>query len=171
MRSDQAWVRIIGIDPGSRTTGFGVVESQGSRHRCVAYGRIRTDDADLPLRLLSIQRQLGDMLRRLAPGEAAIENVFVKRNSNSALVLGQARGVALCTLAAAAVPVSEYTPATVKKAVCGSGRAEKPQVQQMIRLLLKLDEAPPADAADALAIALCHAQQRALRTALKRHAA
>lgn len=171
MASERQWIRIVGIDPGSRTTGFGVIESSGARHRCIAYGRIRTEDSGLPQRLLSIQQQLTQALRELQPHEAAIEGVFVKRNNASALVLGHARGVALCTLAAADLPVAEYTPATVKKAICGNGRAEKPQMQYMVRLLLKLTENPPADAADALAVALCHAQQRALSVALKRNAA
>jgi len=153
-------VRVIGIDPGSRVTGFGVIEASPGRQRLLKFGCIRASDAPLPLRLLEIQNALAEVLREFQPQEAAVEEVFVKLNVKTAVILGQARGVALCTLAAAGVAVSEYATAKVKLAVTGSGRAEKPQVQQMVKLLLKLTAPPPSDAADALAVALCHAQMR-----------
>ena len=152
-------VRVIGIDPGSRVTGYGVIESVSGRQRALTYGCIRTGDGPLPERLLAIQTALADVLREFHPDEAAVEEVFVKRAA-SAVVLGQARGVALCTAAAAGLPVSEYAASRIKLAVTGSGRAEKPQVQHMIKVLLRLDAAPPSDAADALAVAMCHAQMR-----------
>jgi crossover junction endodeoxyribonuclease RuvC len=153
-------VRIIGIDPGSRVTGYGVIEAAAGRQRVVAFGRICTESGELPQRLLQIQSELAAVLREHAPSEAAVEQVFVKRNVATALVLGQARGVALCTAAAAGVSVTEYAATRIKQAVTGSGRAEKPQVAHMVKLLLKLPSAPPSDAADALAVALCHAQVR-----------
>jgi crossover junction endodeoxyribonuclease RuvC len=154
-------VRVIGIDPGSRVTGYGVIEASPGRQRMLTFGCIRTSEAALPARLLQIQLGLAEVLRAFEPQEAAVEEVFVNRNATTAMVLGQARGVALCTVAAAGLKVSEYATTKVKLAVTGSGRAEKPQVQQMVKLLLKLATLPPTDAADALAVALCHAQMRA----------
>jgi crossover junction endodeoxyribonuclease RuvC len=161
-------VRIVGIDPGSRVTGYGVIESSAGRQRVVAFGRICTDDGPLPSRLLQIQNELAAILREHRPTEAAVEQVFVKSNATTAVVLGQARGVALCTAAAAGLAVSEYAATQIKLAVTGSGRAEKPQVAQMVKLLLKLSEAPPSDAADALAVALCHAQVRSTLSSIAR---
>lgn len=112
-------------------------------------------------RLLQILNELGALIREHQPQEAAVESVFVKRNVSSAIVLGQARGAAICALAGAGLSLAEYAPAQVKSAIVGQGRAEKAQVQHMIKALLKLREEPPADAADALAVALCHAQLRA----------
>ncbi len=163
-----ATVRIIGIDPGSRITGYGVIEAAPGRQRMLAYGRIHADADELPQRLLQIQNGLAQILREHQPQEAAVEQVFVKRNATTAIVLGQARGVALCTMAAAGIGVAEYAATRVKQAVTGSGRAEKPQVQQMVKLLLKLDELPPTDAADALAVALCHATMRSTLSLLAR---
>jgi crossover junction endodeoxyribonuclease RuvC len=156
-------IRIIGIDPGSRVTGYGIIESTNSRQRVIAYGRIRTEDGELSQRLLQIQNELTAILQEHRPQESAVEEVFVKRNVASAMVLGQARGVAICTAAAAGLPVMEYSPAKVKQAVCGTGRAEKHQVQHMVKVLLKLPSPPQADAADALAIALCHAHMRGMQ--------
>jgi len=161
-RREALSLRILGIDPGSRITGYGIVEVEGSRSRWIAHGRIRCDAGPLPERLLRILRELGTVIREYAPREAAIEEVFVKTNVGSALILGQARGAAICALAEAGLPVAEYAPARIKSAVVGSGRAEKAQVQHMMKVLLNLGEAPPADAADALAVALCHAHSRAL---------
>jgi crossover junction endodeoxyribonuclease RuvC len=161
-------IRIIGIDPGSRITGYGIIESTPGKQRVIAFGRIRTDAEDLSQRLLQIQNQLAEVLREYRPLEAAVEQVFVKRNATAAIVLGQARGVALCTAAAAGLSVCEYAATRIKQAVTGSGRAEKPQVQQMVKLLLKLAELPPTDAADALAVALCHATMRGTLSAMAR---
>ena len=161
-------VRIVGIDPGSRVTGYGIIECVGNRQRVIAYGRIRTDAGELPQRLLQIQQELAAVLREHRPDEAAVEQVFVKRNVAAAIVLGQARGVAICTVAAAGVKLAEYAPAQIKSAVTGNGRAEKHQIQQMVKIILKLAEAPATDAADALAIALCHAHRRGTAAALAR---
>jgi len=159
--SRAATVRIIGVDPGSQYTGYGVIDSTGNKLQCVAFGRIRCAAGPLPQRLRQILEELGEVVRTHAPHEAAVEDVFVKANASTALVLGQARGAAICALAVADLPVAEYAPARIKSAVVGSGRADKAQIQQMVTLLLKLEEAPPTDAADALAVALCHAQLRA----------
>jgi crossover junction endodeoxyribonuclease RuvC len=159
-RSPSSRVRILGIDPGSRFTGWGVIEIDGPRQTFVASGRIACAEGALPQRLRQILDQLAQLIDEHRPDEAAIEEVFMRRNIASALVLGQARGAALCALAGAKLPIAEYAPAQIKSAIVGSGRAEKTQVQHMVRLLLKLREAMTADAADALAIALCHAQVR-----------
>jgi len=154
-------VRILGVDPGSRVTGWGVVECSGPRSRWIAHGHIVCKDgAPLPQRLLRILRSLGEVIAEHQPHEAAIEQVFVRMNIGSSLVLGHARGAALCALAGADLVLAEYAPAQVKSAVVGNGRAEKAQIQHMVRVLLNLVEAPPADAADALAVALCHSRWR-----------
>lgn len=155
-----ASIRILGIDPGSRITGYGMIEVEGPRQRWLAHGQIRCGDGEMTQRLLQILNELGALIREYAPQEAAVESVFVNRNVSSAIVLGQARGAAICALAGAGLSLAEYAPAQVKSAIVGQGRAEKAQVQHMIKALLKLREAPPADAADALAVALCHAQLR-----------
>jgi crossover junction endodeoxyribonuclease RuvC len=151
-------VTIFGIDPGSGRTGYGCVESDGSRHRIVACGAIGAPaQASFPDKLLTIHRDLSALLARCRPDCVAIENLFYANNVRSALKLGHARGVAMLAAAEARVPVAEYTPAEIKRAVVGYGRAEKHQVQHMIKLLLGLDELPaPHDAADALAVAICH---------------
>lgn len=153
-------VRILGIDPGSRITGWGVIEHVGAKSRCIDHGRIHLDSGDLPPRLLRIFEEIGRVIAHYQPSESAIEEVFVNRNVASALVLGQARGAAICALASAGLRVAEYAPSQIKSAVVGSGRAEKSQVQHMIRILLNLPEAAPPDASDALAVALCHAHVR-----------
>jgi len=153
-------VRILGIDPGSRITGWGVIEIKGTRSQCIDHGSVRCAGADLPPRLLQIFRELGEVIHEYQPQESAIEEVFVNRNISSALVLGQARGAAICALANAGLPVAEYAPAQIKSAVVGNGRAEKLQVQHMVKVLLNLREAAVADAADALAVAICHAHVR-----------
>ena len=151
-------MRIFGIDPGSERTGYGCVETDGSRHRIVICGAISSPAlASFPDKLQRIHRQLTRFLQECHPDSVAIENLFFSVNVRSALKLGHARGVAMLAAVEAGVPVFEYTPAEIKRAVVGYGRADKPQVQQMVKLLLGLDAVPsPHDAADALAIAICH---------------
>jgi len=151
-------VKIFGIDPGSERTGYGCVETDGSRHRMVVCGAIATSAADtFPAKLLTIHSRLTALLRQCRPDCVAIENLFHAVNVRSALKLGHARGVAMLAAVEAGVPVAEYTPAEIKRAVVGYGRAEKPQVQQMVKLILGLEAVPsPHDAADALAVAICH---------------
>ena len=156
-------VRILGIDPGSRFTGFGLIEVAGGKSRCLAQDVIRLGDGPLPERLLALMQRLCAVIAEFRPAEVALEQVFVRRNVASALVLGQARGVAVCTVAEAGLPLHEYSPASIKQAIAGNGRAEKHQMQHMVRLLLNLPEAPQEDAADALACALCHAHGRTLK--------
>lgn len=159
-----AGIRILGIDPGSRVTGYGLIEVSGSRQRCVEQGVLQLGEDPIPQRLQRLFRDLRQLVERLRPDEVAMEQVFVKNNVNSALVLGQARGAAICALAGAGDGVlHEYSPASIKQAVTGSGRADKTQVQRMVRALLNLPVAPKADAADALACALCHAHSRTYR--------
>jgi crossover junction endodeoxyribonuclease RuvC len=150
-------VRVFGIDPGSERTGYGCVETDGRRHRLVTCGAISTSGADFATRLAEIHTALAGHLRECRPAAVAIESLFHAVNVRSALKLGHARGVAMLAAVEAGVPVVEYSPSEIKRAVVGYGRAEKSQVQQMIKLLLGLAEAPsPHDAADALAVALCH---------------
>jgi crossover junction endodeoxyribonuclease RuvC len=151
-------VRIFGIDPGSARTGYGCVESDGRRHQLVTCGAIAALDIDsFPHRLARIHRELTALLASCRPDCVAIENLFHATNVRSALRLGHARGVAMLAAVEAGCPVVEYTPAEIKRAVVGYGRAEKHQVQQMIKLLLGLAKPPsPHDAADALAVAICH---------------
>jgi crossover junction endodeoxyribonuclease RuvC len=153
-----ACIRILGIDPGLAITGFGVVEKDGTRLQYVASGRIRTDEAlELALRLSTILEGLKEVIGTHEPAEVAIERVFVNVNPHSTLLLGQARGAAICAAVMARLPVSEYTALQVKQAVVGQGRAKKEQVQEMVKRLLKLPGYPGEDAADALACAICHA--------------
>lgn len=149
---------ILGIDPGSRTTGFGVIESDGQRHRYVASGCIRMAELSLPERLQRIYAGIAEIVATYHPEQSAIEQVFLSNNADSALKLGQARGAAIVALMNHQLPVAEYSARQVKLAVVGQGGALKEQVQHMVVRLLGLSKAPPADAADALAIALCHAQ-------------
>jgi crossover junction endodeoxyribonuclease RuvC len=160
-------MRVLGIDPGSNATGYGLVEEHAGGLRAVAYGAIVPPaGAPFPSRLLHIHRELQALLTRLQPDCAAVEAVFFARNVQSALRLGQARGVALLALAEVAVAIHEYSALEVKQAVTSYGHAQKPQVQQMVRLLLGLSDIPePADAADALAVAICH--QHAARLAAR----
>jgi crossover junction endodeoxyribonuclease RuvC len=151
-------VRIFGIDPGSERTGYGCIDADGSRQRLVACGAISLPArADFSERLLAIHEGLRALIAEHHPDCVAIEDVFHARNVRSALKLGHARGVALLAASQAGLPVTAYTPAEVKRAVVGYGRAEKHQVQHMVCLLLGLTEVPtPYDASDALAIAICH---------------
>ena len=154
-------VRILGLDPGSRRTGFGVIECRGTQLIAVAHGCLNVTAAAPTARLRLILEGLQELFSAHHPGEVAVERVFVNRNADSALKLGQARGAALCAVPAG-TPVFEYAPRAVKLAVVGSGGAEKFQVAHMIRTLLGLAERPGADAADALAVAVCHAHARRL---------
>ena len=147
---------IIGIDPGSRLTGDGVIDVRGRQLSYRASGCIRTQHKDMPQRLGEIYRGVADLISVYKPHELAIESVFLARNPQSALKLGQARGVAIAAAVAAELPIYEYAARQVKQAVTGTGRANKEQVQHMVQVLLDLSGAPQADAADALAIAVCH---------------
>ena len=151
-------MRIFGIDPGSERTGYGCVESDGRRHVLVACGAVAAPAGDaLPNRLARIHSELSALLSSCRPDCVAIENLFYAVNVRSALKLGHARGVAMLAAVEAGCEVVEYTPAEIKRAVVGYGRAEKQQVGQMVKLLLGLRAAPtPHDAADALAVAICH---------------
>ena len=151
-------MKIFGIDPGSTRTGYGCLETDGSRHRVIVAGVISAPAlATFPEKLLEIHRRLGRLIDQCRPECVAIESLFHATNVRSALKLGHARGVAMLAAVEAGLPVVEYTPAEIKRAVVGYGRAEKSQVQQMMKLLLGLSEAPsPHDAAYALAVALCH---------------
>ena len=150
-------IRILGIDPGLRITGFGVLDKEGQQLHYVASGCIRTPDGALPERLKVILESLGEVIAQHRPQQAAVEKVFVNVNPQSTLLLGQARGAAICAAVLAGLPVSEYTALQVKQAVVGNGHAEKEQVQQMVQRLLRLSGTPSPDAADALACAICHA--------------
>ena len=155
-------LRILGLDPGSRTTGFGVIECRGAECVHVAHGCVAVASATaVAERLRMIFERLSNLFALHQPAEVAIERVFVNRNVDSALKLGQARGAALCAVPTG-LPVFEYAPRAVKLAVVGSGGAEKPQVAHMIRVLLGLQGHLASDAADALAVAICHAHSRQL---------
>jgi crossover junction endodeoxyribonuclease RuvC len=165
-------MRILGIDPGSEVTGYGVIESDGSTHAAVAYGAIRTGSRHpFYKRLLKIYDGLCAVLEREPVAAVAVEGMFHAINSQSALRLGHARGVSLLAAARFDLPLFEYSPMEIKNAIVGYGRAEKSQVQGMVRFLLSLPEVPsPADAADALAVAICHSHCAATRAALGRAA-
>ena len=150
-------MKILGIDPGLRTTGFGVIHKQGNKLSYIASGTIKTPDGDLPQRLKVILSSVSEVVRTYAPDCAAIEKVFVNVNPQSTLLLGQARGAAICALVGADLAVAEYTALQVKQAVAGHGRAQKAQVQEMVARLLQLPGLPGTDAADALGVAICHA--------------
>jgi len=154
-------VRILGIDPGLRFTGWGVVESEGSRLRFIAAGTVKSDaKADLATRLTQLHDGLQDVLRAQTPDEAAVENTFVNKDAGATLKLGQARGIALLVPARAGLRVAEYAPNAVKKAVIGVGHGNKDQIKLMIGMLLPKAKFDSDDAADALAIAICHAHHR-----------
>ena len=157
--------RILGLDPGSRLTGWGVIEVDGADCRCLAHGRIEVGSLPVALRLARIHAELSALIGLWRPTEAAVERVFVGRNVDSALKLGQARGAALAAIGI--LEVAEYAPRAVKLATTGFGGAEKLQVAHMMRALLKVEGRLTADAADALAVALCHAQHRRLAGVLQ----
>ncbi len=150
-------LRILGIDPGLRVTGFGVIDKRGATLRYVTSGCIRTPGGELPERLAAILDGLAQVISEHRPVQAAVERVFVNVNPSSTLALGQARGAAISALVLKRLPVSEYTALQVKQAVVGAGHARKEQVQAMVRRLLSLPGDPSPDAADALACAICHA--------------
>lgn len=151
---------ILGIDPGSRVTGFGVIAVSRHRVRHVDDGCIRLGDGPLDDRLVTLFEALADVIARHRPAEAAVEKVFMNRNADSALKLGHARGVALLAARRGGLAVSEYAPNQIKQALVGRGHADKAQVQHMVKALLELERAPAADAADALGAAVCHAHMR-----------
>jgi crossover junction endodeoxyribonuclease RuvC len=158
-------VRIIGIDPGLRNTGWGIIECEGSRLAYVADGSVHSDaEASLAERLLQIHTQLADVLAQYRPDEAAIEETFVNKDARATLKLGQARGVAMLAPAQAGLRVAEYPPNVIKKSVVGAGHAEKDQVKHMVKILLPRAELNSADSVDALAIAICHAHHRGRQT-------
>jgi crossover junction endodeoxyribonuclease RuvC len=161
-------VRVLGIDPGSQRTGFGVLDATGTRLTYVASGVIRTSHADFAARLCEIFRCMQTIVSQYQPQEIAIERVFVNRNPDSALKLGQARGAAICGTVESNADIYEYATRQIKQAVVGSGNAEKSQVQMMMRSILKLDGPVGADAADALAAAVCHALRGRVRASLQR---
>lgn len=168
--SMQRAIRIVGIDPGLRRTGWGVVESQGNALRFVAAGTVRSNDKDaLAARLCQLHEGLSDMLRGHAPDEAAVEATFVNKDAGATLKLGQARGVAMLVPALAGLTVAEYAPNAVKKAVIGVGHGDKKQIHMMVKVLIPKAAVDSEDAADALAIAICHAHHR--RSAVSRLAA
>lgn len=150
-------MKILGIDPGLRTTGFGIIYKNGHKLSYLASGIIKTSEADLPQRLKTILAGVSEIIATYRPDCAAIEKVFVNVNPQSTLLLGQARGAAICALVHANLMVSEYTALQIKKAVVGQGRAQKAQMQDMVQRLLVLSAAPGPDAADALGVAICHA--------------
>ena len=157
-------IRILGVDPGLRNTGWGLIEQKGSRLAYVACGSIHTETGpELAERLALIHRELTKLIGAHEPQEGAVEETFVNRDPQSALKLGQARGVALSALALGGLRVAEYSANLIKKTVIGVGHAEKEQVAMMVRMLLPLSQAKTPDAADALAVAICHAQHRAAR--------
>ncbi|WP_137388169.1 crossover junction endodeoxyribonuclease RuvC [Rhodoligotrophos defluvii] len=157
----QLAIRIIGIDPGLRRTGWGIIEQCGSRLSHIAHGTLKVDDkASLAERLLDLHGQLTAIIREWQPHEAAVEETFVNKDARATLKLGHARAVALLVPASAGIAVSEYAPNAVKKAIVGAGHAEKTQVHEMVQLLLARCRVTGADAADALAVAITHAHHR-----------
>lgn len=158
--------RILGIDPGSRITGFGVVDFAGDTPTYVASGTISSQDGEFPDRLRQIFTSVGEIVAEYLPDVVAIESVFMHKNAGSALKLGHARSAALCATFEHDVEVVEYAPREIKQAVVGTGAASKEQVQHMVVALLGLEAAPVVDASDALATALCHGHQRRLRARL-----
>ncbi|HHB92782.1 MAG TPA: crossover junction endodeoxyribonuclease RuvC [Thioploca sp.] len=150
--------RILGIDPGSRLTGFGIIEIDKCNSKYITSGCIRIKSYSIPLRLKEIYTNLTQIIEQYQPNISAIEQVFMHRNAASALKLGQARGAAIVACVQNNLPVYEYAPTQIKQAVVGKGHADKIQVQHMVKVLLALPQIPQADAADALAVALCHLQ-------------
>ena len=162
-------LRILGIDPGSRLTGFGVVDCVGDRASYVASGSVSTIEGEFSDRIRQIFRSVGEIVAEYRPQAVAIESVFVHRNAGSALKLGHARSAAICATFDFDLDLYEYAPREIKQAVVGTGAATKVQVQHMVRSILDLDGSPSPDAADALAAALCHANQRRLHAVVRGH--
>jgi crossover junction endodeoxyribonuclease RuvC len=161
--------RILGIDPGSRITGFGILDFEGDKPVYVTSGTVKSQDGSFADRLKRIYLSIGEIVAEYQPDIVAVETVFMARNAGSALKLGQARSAALCATFAYELEVHEYAPREIKQAVVGTGAATKEQVQHMIVAMLQLNATPSADAADALATAICHGHQRALRKRLGDH--
>jgi len=153
-------IRVLGIDPGSVITGYGLIESDGIRSFHLAHGHIRVKGDSFPERLGHIHSALGEIIAQWRPQEAAIEQVFLSNNPMSALKLGQARGAAITAVISRQITVAEYAPRLVKKVVTGSGAADKQQVQVMVKAMLQIESPLQVDAADGLAIAICHAHSR-----------
>ncbi len=159
--SRSAGLRILGIDPGSVTTGVAIIEQQGREHVCLHLESLKlAQNQGFHQRLADVSRRVSALIQSFQPQELAIEQIFMFRSPESSLKLAQARGAAIAAAVIAGLPVAEYMPAEVKKAVVGTGRADKLQVQHMVKRLLQLVEDPPADGADAAAVALCHAYRR-----------
>jgi crossover junction endodeoxyribonuclease RuvC len=163
--------RILGIDPGSRLTGFGLLDFDGDRATYVTSGTVKSPIGEFPERLRGIFRSISDIVEEYRPDAVAIESVFMARNASSALKLGHARSAAMCATFAYDIEVFEYAPREIKQAVVGTGSASKEQVQHMVISLLELDGVPAPDAADALATAICHGHQHRLRARLGSKAA
>ena len=163
-------MRVLGIDCGSRSTGYGIIDSDERHHRLVVFGAIPLHSKhSFSARLLTVHQKLLQLIQSYSPQVAAVEDQFYFTNFKSVLKLGQVKGVVLCTAALAGIPISEYSPLQIKSAVTGYGRADKHQVQSMVRQLLGLPSAPqPHDAADALALALCHAHVMATEERVKK---
>jgi crossover junction endodeoxyribonuclease RuvC len=155
-------IRILGIDPGLRITGYGVIEKNGAKLSYISSGCIKSPTGELPERLKNILRSVQEVISLFQPTQVAIEKVFVNVNPQSTLLLGQARGAAICAAVSQDLPVAEYTALQVKQAVVGNGHAKKEQVQEMVKRLLVLPGYPGADSADALACAICHAHASVL---------
>jgi len=163
---------VLGIDPGTAITGWGVVRQDGDALVLVAYGTVNTSqDVPMPQRLQTIHRELGEIISQHGPDGVAVEKLFFSKNVRTALTVGQARGVAVLAVAEAGIPVHEYTPLEVKQSVVGYGRATKDQIQQLVKMLLHLDSVPqPDDAADAIAVAICHIHSARLEAILAEEA-
>jgi len=159
-KSGAPMIRILGIDPGSQITGYGMIDMDGNHSTPVTHGGIRVTGKELGDKLHCIFSNISELIAAYQPAEAAIERVFMHRNADSALKLGQARGAAITAIANSHLPAYEYTANQVKQATVGKGHAAKQQVQHMVKTLLCLNEIPPGDAADALAVALCHGHSR-----------
>jgi crossover junction endodeoxyribonuclease RuvC len=162
---------VLGIDPGTAITGWGLVRRHGGDLTLVDYGTITTSsEMALPQRLQAIYRELGDIVARHQPDGAAVEKLFFSSNARTAMAVGQARGVALLAMADAGLPLHEYTPLQVKQSVCGYGKATKEQIQKLVQMLLGLDFVPqPDDAADAIAAAICHIHSSRLEALVAEH--
>jgi crossover junction endodeoxyribonuclease RuvC len=158
--------RILGIDPGSLSTGYGIIDSQGQTLKYVICGNIRTSGGGIAERLTEIYFAMGAIVEEHSPDEVAVESAFMHKNADSALKLGQARAAAICGTLVRKLPLSEYSPRQVKLAVVGKGGADKEQVQHMMRVILGLKGELQADSADALAVAVCHAHSRGLKAEL-----
>jgi crossover junction endodeoxyribonuclease RuvC len=162
-------IRILGIDPGLRRTGWGVIEVMGNRLSFIACGSVSTDDkAALAVRLVTIHDGLTEIIERFRPGEAAVEATFVNKDASATLKLGQARGIAMLVPARASIDVAEYAPNLIKKTIVGAGHSDKKQIRMMIGVLLPKADPASDDAADALAIAVCHAHHRNAAAVMRR---